>query len=187
MGVFLSVSLTPEEVENLAESSHFNSQEILALYKRFQSLDRSKTGSLTRKELELIPELSMSPMCGRLIALMERGSSSAGVDFKQFVAALTRFHPRASDDERLAVMFECYDVDGDGFISEEDLTRVLRMLVGANLSESELHQIVRKSLDEALGEASLDRENRGLTLKEFRTVLSKEQVPDVSIRFPTDD
>jgi serine/threonine-protein phosphatase 2B regulatory subunit len=39
-----------------------------------------------------------------------------------------------------------YDLDGDGFISNAELFRVLKMMVGNNLNDVQLQQIVDKTM-----------------------------------------
>ena len=47
---------------------------------------------------------------------------------------------------RRAVAFKIYDIDGDGFISNGELFQVLKLMVGSNLKESQLQQIVDKTI-----------------------------------------
>ena len=47
------------------------------------------------------------------------------------------------------VVFKVYDLDRDGFISSGELFLVLKMMVGSNLKETQLQQIVDKSLIKA--------------------------------------
>lgn len=47
------------------------------------------------------------------------------------------------------VAFKVYDIDGDGFISNGELFTVLKMMVGNNLSDVQLQQIVDKTILEA--------------------------------------
>ena len=42
------------------------------------------------------------------------------------------------------VAFKIYDMDKDGFISNGELFQVLKMMVGSNLKDSQLQQIVDK-------------------------------------------
>ena len=44
------------------------------------------------------------------------------------------------------VAFHIYDIDRDGFISNGELFVVLKMMVGGNLSDTQLQQIVDKSI-----------------------------------------
>jgi Ca2+-binding EF-hand superfamily protein len=64
--------LTPEEVQELQEASSFNAKEIKKLYARFQRLDRGNAGVLTTADFQLLPELSMNPLCHRIIAVIDK-------------------------------------------------------------------------------------------------------------------
>ncbi len=44
------------------------------------------------------------------------------------------------------VAFKIYDVDRDGFISNGELFTVLKMMVGSNLKDGQLQQIVDKTI-----------------------------------------
>lgn len=48
-----------------------------------------------------------------------------------------------------AVVFKVYDMDRDGFISNGELFIVLKMMVGGNLKDQQLQQIVDKTIMEA--------------------------------------
>lgn len=49
----------------------------------------------------------------------------------------------------ILVAFKVYDIDRDGFISNGELYIVLKMMVGNNLRETQLQQIVDKTMMEA--------------------------------------
>jgi len=44
------------------------------------------------------------------------------------------------------VAFKIYDIDRDGYISNGELFHVLKMMVGANLKDAQLQQIVDKTI-----------------------------------------
>jgi serine/threonine-protein phosphatase 2B regulatory subunit len=50
---------------------------------------------------------------------------------------------------RFVVTFNVYDIDRDGYISNGELYLVLKMMVGSNLKEAQLQQIVDKTIMEA--------------------------------------
>ena len=50
---------------------------------------------------------------------------------------------------RAAVAFKVYDIDRDGYISNGELFLVLKMMVGNNLKDQQLQQIVDKTIMEA--------------------------------------
>lgn len=45
-----------------------------------------------------------------------------------------------------SVAFNIYDIDQDGFISNGELFQVLKTMVGSNLSEKQLQEIVDKTI-----------------------------------------
>ena len=46
----------------------------------------------------------------------------------------------------VSVAFKIYDMDGDGYISNGELFQVLKMMVGNNLKDTQLQQIVDKTI-----------------------------------------
>jgi len=69
------------------------------------------------------------------------------------------------------VAFKVYDIDGDGFISNGELFTVLKMMVGNNLSDVQLQQIVDKTILEA------DEDGDGkISFEEFSKTLSHQDL-----------
>ena len=64
-------------------------------------------------------------------------------------------------------------MDGDGFISNGELFQVLKMMVGDNLNEVQLQQIV----DKTILEADLDRDGR-ISYEEFKAMISNTEELD---------
>ena len=46
----------------------------------------------------------------------------------------------------LLLFFRIYDIDNDGYISNGELFQVLKMMVGSNLKDTQLQQIVDKTI-----------------------------------------
>ena len=46
----------------------------------------------------------------------------------------------------ISVAFKIYDMDKDGYISNGELFQVLKMMVGSNLKDAQLQQIVDKTI-----------------------------------------
>ena len=63
------------------------------------------------------------------------------------------------------VAFKVYDMDRDGFISNGELFLVLKMMVGNNLRDQQLQQIV----DKTIMEADLDGDGK-ISFDEFMKV-----------------
>ena len=71
----------------------------------------------------------------------------------------------------LLVALKVYDIDGDGFISNGELFTVLKMMVGNNLSDVQLQQIVDKTILEA------DEDGDGkISFEEFAKTLSHQDL-----------
>ena len=67
----------------------------------------------------------------------------------------------------LLVAFKVYDMDRDGYISNGELFLVLKMMVGNNLKDGQLQQIVDKTIMEA------DKDGDGkLSFEEFVQMVS---------------
>jgi serine/threonine-protein phosphatase 2B regulatory subunit len=70
-----------------------------------------------------------------------------------------------------SVAFKIYDIDGDGYISNGELFQVLKMMVGNNLKDTQLQQIVDKTIINA------DTDGDGkISFEEFCSVSSVVQV-----------
>lgn len=81
---------------------------------------------------------------------------------------LTCTAPSAS----LAVAFKIYDIDGDGFITNGELFTVLKMMVGDNLGDVQLQQVVDKTMIFA------DKDKDGkVSFEEFCDVRACGQAP----------
>lgn len=69
------------------------------------------------------------------------------------------------------VAFKVYDMDRDGFISNGELFLVLKMMVGSNLKDNQLQQIVDKTIMEA------DKDGDGkISFEEFLVMVENTDV-----------
>lgn len=69
------------------------------------------------------------------------------------------------------VAFKVYDMDRDGYISNGELFLVLKMMVGNNLKDNQLQQIVDKTIMEA------DKDGDGrISFDEFLTMVENTDV-----------
>ncbi|ORZ16765.1 calcineurin subunit B [Lobosporangium transversale] len=132
----------------MVRDSNFTAEEIQRLYKRFMKLDKDGSGSIDKEEFLAIPQIATNPLASRLIAIMDE-DGGGDVDFKEFIAGLSAFSSRGNKIEKLRFAFKVYDMDRDGFISNGELFLVLKMMVGTNLQDNQLQQIVDKTIMEA--------------------------------------
>ena len=64
------------------------------------------------------------------------------------------------------VTFRVYDVDNDGFISNADLYHVLKAMVGSNLNDVQLQQLV----DRTIIQGDKDKDGK-LSYEEFKEMI----------------
>ncbi|KAI8825595.1 uncharacterized protein EV422DRAFT_513460 [Fimicolochytrium jonesii] len=135
-------------LEDMVANTHFTAEEIQRLYKRFAKLDKNGSGTLTKEEFLALPQVAANPLAQRLLAVFDR-DGNGDVNFKEFILGLSAFSTKGNREEKLKFAFKIYDMDRDGFISNGELFLVLKMMVGNNLRDQQLQQIVDKTIMEA--------------------------------------
>jgi len=139
-------SLTMEQIQEMKVQSDFNDDELKRLFKRFKRLDTDKSGALSIAEFLAIPELEHNPLVQRVVATFD-SDQSGEVDFHEFIKALSVFTTSGDVKEsKFLFVYKLYDVDGDGFISNSDLYHVLKAMVGNNLNDVQLQQLVDRTI-----------------------------------------
>jgi serine/threonine-protein phosphatase 2B regulatory subunit len=93
------------------------------------------------------------------------------VDFQEFVSGLSAFSSKGNKEQKLEFAFKVYDIDRDGYISNGELFIVLKMMVGSNLKDQQLQQIV----DKTIMEADLDRDGK-ISFEEFKKMVENTDV-----------
>uniref|UniRef100_A0A8I3WVJ5 Protein phosphatase 3 regulatory subunit B, alpha n=1 Tax=Callithrix jacchus TaxID=9483 RepID=A0A8I3WVJ5_CALJA len=150
--------------------SHFDADEIKRLGKRFKKLDLDNSGSLSVEEFMSLPELQQNPLVQRVIDIFDTDGNGE-VDFKEFIEGVSQFSVKGDKEQKLRFAFRIYDMDKDGYISNGELFQVLKMMVGNNLKDTQLQQIVDKTIINA------DKDGDGrISFEEFCAVSTKEMV-----------
>lgn len=115
----------------------------MSLYQRFCQLDRSGGGFISAEEFLSVPEFAVNPLSQRLLRILD------GLNFKEFVAFLSAFSPRATLQQKIEFIFKVYDSDGNGRVAMNDMLEVLRDLTGQFISEQHREQVLTQVLEEA--------------------------------------
>lgn len=158
--------------------THFDADEIKRLGKRFKKLDLDNSGSLSVEEFMSLPELQQNPLVQRVIDIFDTDGNGE-VDFKEFIEGVSQFSVKGDKEMKLRFAFRIYDMDKDGYISNGELFQVLKMMVGNNLKDTQLQQIVDKTIINA------DKDGDGrISFEEFCAVVGgldihKKMVVDV--------
>ena len=96
----------------------------------------------------ILPRSHVTDGYTRMIAIFDE-DGGGDVDFQEFVLGLSAFSSKGNKEEKLKFAFKVYDIDRDGYISNGELFIVLKMMVGSNLKDQQLQQIVDKTIMEA--------------------------------------
>lgn len=105
-----------------------------------------------------------------MIAIFDE-DGGGDVDFQEFVSGLSAFSSKGNKEEKLHFAFKVYDIDRDGYISNGELFIVLKMMVGSNLKDMQLQQIV----DKTMMEADVDGDGR-ISFDEFKRMVENTDV-----------
>lgn len=127
---------------------NFSEKELKKLYKNFKQIDTDDSGTIEPKELFDIPELAQNPLVQRVISVLDK-NKDGNISFLEFVQGLSALSAGASNEEKLRFAFEIYDINGDGYISNGELFKVLKMMVGNNLTDVQLQQLVDRTIIKA--------------------------------------
>ena len=119
------------------------------LWFRFQQIDKSHAGAICVADISSIPELSMNPLLPRIISVFAGNNQEGLITFRQFVETLSVFSSKASPKQKIDFAFKLYDVQGDGFITCDEVTHILNLLVGNNLPSSKLDAIALQTIQAA--------------------------------------
>ncbi|KAF0900216.1 hypothetical protein E2562_028698 [Oryza meyeriana var. granulata] len=153
-----------EEVQDHCDHA-FSQQEIVSLYHRFCQLDRNGGGFVSAEEFMTVPEFAVNPLSQRLLRMLD------GLNFKEFVAFLSAFSPRASLQQKIEFIFRVYDTDCNGKVAFDDILSILRDLTGSFMTEQQRQKV----LIHVLEEAGYTKDSH-FTLPDFMKILGNSDV-----------
>ncbi|KII65985.1 Calcineurin subunit B [Thelohanellus kitauei] len=146
-----------------SESSMLTSEEINRLRLRFSRIDTDQSGSLTKDEILNIPGLKQNPLVGRVLEVFD-SDRNGEIDLKEFINGIALFSSKGNNENKIRFIFDIYDINRDGFITNGELFTVLKAMVGSNLNDEQLQQIVDKTM------VAYDTDNDGrISYQEFKS------------------
>ena len=106
---------------------------------------------------------------------------SGEIDFSEFVMGLSHLSTKEDKEEKLRFAFRIYDIDNNGFISDVELFQVLKTMVGDNLKDFQIQEIV----DMTIRSADKNLDGR-INFDEFCQIVEKSKVNKKVGAFPED-
>lgn len=167
-----SGQLTPQEQKELVQAARFSERDIKRLYKRFRALDTNQNGELDPHELFEVPDIADNPLVKRVVDIFDTNSDGK-VSFVEFLVGLAKLTAGTDESQKTKFAFEVYDINKDGYISNGELYTVMKMMVGNNLNDQQLQQLVDRTIMQA------DKDGDGLiSFDEFREMVSHIDIAD---------
>jgi len=158
--------LSPQEQKELVQAANFSERDIKRLYKRFRALDTNQNGELDPHELFDVEDIADNPLVKRVISIFDTNSDGK-VSFVEFIVGLAKLTAGTDEYQKTKFAFDVYDVNKDGFISNGELFTVMKIMVGNNLNDQQLQQLVDRTIIQA------DKDGDGMiSFSEFKEMVS---------------
>jgi serine/threonine-protein phosphatase 2B regulatory subunit len=123
----------------------FTKQELKILYKNFNLLDTDKSGKIEPNEFFDVPELKDNPIVNKVISAFDKDKDGK-ISFYEFVSGLSILADDMKKEDKYRFAFNMYDTNSDGYITNGDLYTTLKLLVGDNLDEIQIQQVVDRTI-----------------------------------------
>ncbi|XP_071943765.1 calaxin-like isoform X2 [Antedon mediterranea] len=163
------------------KQTHFSEDECKALVNKFKfmtkdnkvarqdKLDRSQFHEVLQSTFKMTDDMIMD----RLMRAFDKDSDSC-VNLSEWIIGLSVFL-RGSEEEQVKFCFEVYDLNGDGFISKEEMFHLLKNSLVKQPNEEDPDEGVRELVDISIKKMDIDRDGR-ISLQDFQAAVKEESL-----------
>jgi len=112
----------------------------------FNSFDKDGGGSIDAKELkDLMASVGQNPTDDELAEMIRIADAdgTGDIDFAEFVTLMAHKMADEKSEATLKAAFSVFDTSGDGFISAEEMRRIM-INVGEPVTLDDVEQVIRK-------------------------------------------
>ncbi|XP_076448987.1 lysophosphatidylcholine acyltransferase 2-like isoform X2 [Babylonia areolata] len=157
------------EFQKLHNKLGFSFDQMKELLQKFQTIDRSGSGSVTLTEFAEYLHLPVSPALEEVFTLYDRDQSGT-INFREYIIGLSLIANPANSEDTLRQAFQLFDKDNKGYITQEELEIILCNAFTMDADEA----------DELFSQADTDKDGK-ITYKDFRTYA--EEKPEYASLF----
>ena len=173
-----SKSSAPIDYPSVSIDHPFTETELHKLWRRFKKLDHSNTGFVDLDDILSIYELSLNPLVYRIFILFCGKSpfdddDEFRISFDNYVDVLSVFHPDTQLEKKKMFLFKVFDVDCDGQITAPDLFYLMKMMLGENISDPQLGELVGLLMREAVG-----MDTTAISYEQFSGLVNDQELED---------
>eukprot|EP00053_Salpingoeca_punica_P012435 m.111296 g.111296 ORF g.111296 m.111296 type:complete len:191 (+) comp15949_c1_seq1:95-667(+) len=172
-----NAKLKPEQLEDLVKETYFERDELQKWYKGF--IRDCPSGLLDRTGFiniykQFFPDGNPEKFASYVFGVFDKNKDGT-INFKEFICALS-ITSRGQIDEKLDWAFNLYDIDGDGFITREEMLSIVEAIysmVGNMVKLPEDENTPQKRVSKIF--SLMDKDNDGkLSVQEFRDGAKKD-------------
>jgi len=125
-------------------ASEYSKEEMAELRDVFANIDTDNSGSITLEELQVaMRRLGRDLSEADLQKILKQADLDGNgvIEFEEFLAVLA--HNPTNPDQELLEMFQGFDENGDGFVSPEELKRVMQR-IGERRTDEEISAMIKE-------------------------------------------
>ena len=147
MGPLSSSILTNEDIQRLKTETDFKVKDIKKCHKKFGALDKDKKGYVSIEDVVNIPEIENNPLRYHIAQYMSNNNENEAISFEAYIKVIDIFKNNKTE-QQYKFMYDLFDFDKDGKISNEDMLINFKLLLGNSLNEEQIIEIVDKTISE---------------------------------------
>eukprot|EP01112_Ceratiomyxa_fruticulosa_P008187 TRINITY_DN2115_c0_g1_i3.p1 TRINITY_DN2115_c0_g1~~TRINITY_DN2115_c0_g1_i3.p1 ORF type:complete len:161 (-),score=45.72 TRINITY_DN2115_c0_g1_i3:54-536(-) len=148
-----------EEKENIQSTLNLTEDQYKELKAAFALFDEDGDGGITKVEIaKVMQSLGLNPEESEIEAMIREFDEDGNgeIDFAEFSTMMTQKLSESTTEETIPKVFDVFDEDKKGFITDSDLMRVIDKL-GEDISEEEARDFFE--LADEKGQGQIDYES----------------------------
>jgi len=172
-------TLKKEDLDLLHKNTHFEQRELKQMWKQFRK--ETPQGVINKTEFkDVMKQMGVvDAFLQELIFNVFDDNKDGSINFQEFVCALSVM-TRGSPDEKLEFAFSMYDLDGNGFISKDEMARIMDSfykLVGPLVTFSgKKYESPQQLVDEFFDQMDFNKDGQ-ISMEEYKNGALKN--PDI--------
>lgn len=128
----------------MATPKNITEEEIAEFQEAYAMFDKDGDGHITKKEVrEMMVSLGQDPTEEEVADMVNEVDTDGNgvIDFNEFLTMMARKKSAKEEELETVEAFRVFDVDGDGFITADELRSVMTKL-GESLSAEEIEEMI---------------------------------------------